>query len=77
MKCRLRQNVIVDGKFKEPDSVIDDAILPPHLKDATHVSYDLTDTGGRAMLLRENELYQCASEPRRNTDNYPRDAGRR
>jgi hypothetical protein len=53
MKCRLRQNVIVVGKFIKRDSAIDDAMLSEHLRTEALIAYDLADMGGKVMLLRE------------------------
>jgi len=53
MNCRLKTNTIIDGRFIERGSIIDDALLTPRLKeDPSIVSYDLEDRE-QAMLLRE------------------------
>ena len=53
MNCRLKTNTIIDGRFIERGSIIDDALLTPRLKeDPSIVSYDLEDRE-KAMLLRE------------------------
>ena len=53
MNCRLKTNTIIDGRFIERGSIIDDALLTPRLKeDPAIVSYDLEDRE-QAMLLRE------------------------
>jgi hypothetical protein len=53
MKCRLKHNVIDQGKFHPRDSIIDDAILPDHLKTSEYVEYDLKNRGGKVLLLRD------------------------
>jgi hypothetical protein len=51
-KCRLKCNLIMDGKFLARDSVIDDSKLPEHLKMEEHVSYtDLAGRQNRVLLL--------------------------
>jgi hypothetical protein len=53
MKVRLKQNVIADGKFYVRDSVIDDELLPAHLKEnQSVVTHDLDDRT-KAMALKE------------------------
>jgi hypothetical protein len=53
MKCRLRVNTIIDGKFIERGSLIDDSLLTERLKTDAYIAYDLEDTGGKAMVLRD------------------------
>jgi hypothetical protein len=50
VKCRLKVNTISGGKFIERGSVIDDGVLPEHLKTEAYVAYD---QGGEVMLLRD------------------------
>lgn len=51
MKVRLKQNVIVDGKFIERDSVVDDQILPERLRTEAVIG-DLEDRS-QALVLKE------------------------
>jgi hypothetical protein len=44
--------VIVGGKFIERDSVIDDAMLPEHLRTESYITHDLQDRS-KVMVLRE------------------------
>jgi hypothetical protein len=60
--------VIVDGKFIERDSVIDDAILPEHLKTEAYVAYDLEDRDGKVLLLRDLSFQ---SVPKPGADGIP------
>jgi hypothetical protein len=43
--------------------VIDDELIPPHLRDATHVAYDLEDMGGKVMVLREVNFNTTRVDP--------------
>lgn len=47
---RLRNNLIADGKFYPRGSVVDEALVPPHLHD--HVDRDLQNREGKVLLLR-------------------------
>ena len=53
MKCRLKQNVIIDGRFLERDSVIDDQLLTERLKTDAVIAYDLDDCGGKVLVLHD------------------------
>jgi hypothetical protein len=53
MKCRLRHNVVSDGRFYPRDTIVDDQMLG-RLKTEEYVSYDLEEgTGGKILILRE------------------------
>ena len=71
MKCRLKVNVIADGKNYPRDSIIDDAILPERLK-AEVADYELENKDGKVLLLRDLSFQ---SEPRPMSDgvrtNFP------
>jgi len=63
MNCRLKTNTIIDGRFIERGSIIDDALLTPRLKeDPSIVSYDLEDRE-KAMLLREMNFNKTSQQP--------------
>jgi hypothetical protein len=53
MKVRLKTNLIADGKFYERDSIVDDSIIPEHLKTEAYVAHDMEDRGGRVLILRD------------------------
>ena len=38
MKCRLKTNIILDGKFIERDNIIDDQLLPASYKTEAVIS---------------------------------------
>jgi hypothetical protein len=63
MKCRLRHNVIADGKFYPRYSEVDDQMLPDHLKTEAYVAYDLEDMGGKVMVLREVNFTRTQVDP--------------
>jgi hypothetical protein len=65
---RLKTNVIAGGKFLVRGSVIDDAILPEHLKTEEYVAYDLEDRAGKVLLLRDLAFM---SLPRPGADGTP------
>lgn len=50
---RLRTNLILDGKFHVRGSVLDEALIPKHLRDSDHVDYDLESREGKVLLLRD------------------------
>jgi hypothetical protein len=52
MKVRLKQNIILDGKFIAAGNIIDDELLTEQLKTEAVITSDLEDRG-KAMLLRE------------------------
>jgi hypothetical protein len=53
MKCRLKVNTISGGKFIKRDSIVDDSILPEHLRTDAYVADDLADRSGKVLLLRD------------------------
>ena len=53
-KCRLKTNIILDGKFIERDSVIDDQLLPASYKTEAVISYDVqVRDDGKVLVLRD------------------------
>ena len=52
MKVRLKTNLIADGKFYARDSIVDDAIVPEHLRNEV-AAYDLEDRDGKVLVLRD------------------------
>jgi hypothetical protein len=53
VQCRLLTNIILDSRFIERGSIIDDELLPAHLKENQSViTYDLDDRS-KAMALKE------------------------
>jgi hypothetical protein len=59
VQVRLKQNIILDSKFYERGSVIDDELLPDHLKEnASVITRDLEDRS-KAMLLKEMHYSTC------------------
>lgn len=53
MNCRLKQNVIVGGKFMARDTIVNDAILPERLKTDLIIAYDLDDRQGKVLVLHD------------------------
>jgi hypothetical protein len=59
VQCRLLTNIILDSRFIERGSIIDDEALPAHLKEnASVITYDI-DSSGQAMLLKEMHYSTC------------------
>jgi hypothetical protein len=68
MKCRLLVNTILDGKFVERGSIVDDSVLSERLKTEAYVAYDLEDRGGKVLLLRDLSFMGL---PRPSADGIP------
>jgi hypothetical protein len=50
----LKTNIILDGKFIERDSVIDDQLLPASYKTEAVISYDVqVRDDGKVLVLRD------------------------
>jgi hypothetical protein len=71
MNVRLKVNVISDGKNYPFDSVVDEAILPPHMRTKEYVAYDLDDMGGKVMILREVNFNVTRMDDDGVRTNYP------
>jgi hypothetical protein len=65
---RLRVNLIADGKFHVRGSLLDEKLIPKHLRDADHVDYDLQNREGRVLLLRDLNF---STIPRPDSDGVP------
>ena len=60
MQCRLKTNFIAEGKFYARESIVDDAIIPEHLK-AEVAAYDVEDRDGKVLALRDLTFQSIAS----------------
>jgi hypothetical protein len=50
---RLKVNVIIDDKLHARGSLLEESLLPPHLRNATHIEHDVEHREGRVLLLRD------------------------
>jgi hypothetical protein len=58
MKVRLKQNIILDGKFIAAGNIVDDELLTEQLKTEAVITSDLEDHG-KVMLLRDLNYTTC------------------
>jgi hypothetical protein len=69
MKCRLKTNIILDGKFIERDNIIDDQLLPASYKTEAVISYDVqVRDDGKVLVLRDLAFQ---SVPSKGADGVP------
>ena len=58
MKVRLKTNFITDGKFYARESIVDDAIIPEHLRNEV-AAYDLEDRDGKVLVPEGSHFSKC------------------